>query len=171
MKAHYQNESAMYPEVARWLENFLRSRHPNSKVEAFLTPNERLFRVITRMNVERYLPPEWQTWDVQSDVVGFVQHENSIDIALIECKIAQISISHLSQAIGYSRIVRPRWSFLISPQGINPNLLRLLNTFNRQDVLVYAEAEHRTPRSLILARWDAASQQIDWSSVVPSGVL
>jgi len=167
----YHNETAMYSEVAQWLEKFLISRNPQAEAEAFPTPNQRLSRVIAQKNIHQQLPPEWHTWDVRSDVVGFVYHAESVEIALVECKLTQITVSHLSQAIGYSRIVKPRWSFLVSPQGIKPNLIRLLKTFNRHDVLVYAETRYRLPRSLILARWDAEAQQVDWSSVIPEGVI
>lgn len=162
----------MYPEVARWLENFLRARYPNSTVEAFPTPNERLYRALARIGVPEYtLPAEWQSWDVQVDVVGLISSDHSTELALVECKITQITIAHLSQAIGYSRIVRPRWSFLVSPRGVRPNLSRLINAFNRQDILVYSEMPRKTPRTLILARWDVTARQIDWSSLIPAGAL
>lgn len=171
MRTPYQSESAMYPEVAHWLEKFLRSRNPQSSVEAFPAPNERLHRALARKGIDHTLPAEWQSWDVQVDVVGLVRKDNLTEIALVECKLAQITLAHLSQAIGYSRIIRPRWSFLVSPRGIRPNLIRLINTFNRQDILVYAESPRQQPKTLVLARWDAAAQQIDWSSVIPHGVL
>jgi len=172
MRASYPSESAMYPEVARWLENFLRARYPSSAVEAFPTPNERLYRALARIGVpEHTLPAEWQSWDVQVDIVGLISNNHSTEIALVECKITPITIAHLSQAIGYSRIVRPRWSFLVSPRGVRPNLSRLINAFNRQDILVYLETPRQPPRTLILARWDARAQQIDWSSLIPAGAF
>lgn len=161
----------MYAEVARWLEDFLHTRNPKAAVEAFPTPNERLYRVLARKGVQPYLTPEWQSWDVQVDVVGLVRERDTVEIALVECKITPITIAHLSQAIGYSRIVRPRWSFLISPRGLRPNLNRLLTAFNRQDILIYAEQPHQSPRSLILARWDAETQRIDWAGRIPTGTL
>lgn len=170
MKTPYKSEAAMYPEVARWLEQFLRAQSPKATVETFPAAHERLHRVLARKGVQAKLPPEWQSWDVKVDVVGILTTENSLQIALVECKLAQINIAHLSQAIGYSRIVRPRWSFLVSPRGLRDNLRRLLTAFNRQDILVYTEVPNQSPRSLVLARWDAHAQQIDWGSALPKGI-
>ncbi len=172
MRAPYPSESAMYPEVTRWLKSFLSARYSSSTVRAFPTPNERLYRALARVGIaEHTLPAEWQSWDVQVDIVGLITNNNSTEIALVECKITRITIAHLSQAIGYSRIVRPRWSLLISPRGVRPNLSRLINAYNRQDILVYSETPRQTPRTLVLARWDVTAQQIDWSSLIPAGAL
>lgn len=171
MRTAYRHESEMYPQVASWLATFLRTKYPQSSVETLPTPTKRLNRLIAHRNLKRSLPPDWQSWEVKVDVVGFVVSESTTEIALVECKLSQITVAHLSQAIGYSRIVRPRWSFLLSPQGISPALRRLFDSYNREDILVYFEQPHHQPRNLILARWDALSQQIDNATLIPQGVL
>lgn len=171
MKAPYRSEAEIYPEVADWLRQFLSQKHPTAQVLVLTTPHQHLSRVIAQHGLGDSLPPEWQSWDIKVDIVGFVQHSAQAEIALVECKLAEISLSHLSQAIGYSKVVIPRWSLLISPKGVKQSLRRLLSAYNRQDILVYTDTSGRTKRQIILARWDYNAKRIDWHSVIPSGIL
>lgn len=171
MRIPYGHESEMYPQVALWLEAFLRAKYPQSSVETLSASTKRLNQIIAHKTFSQSLPSDWQSWDVKVDVVGFVASELATEIALVECKLSQITVAHLSQAIGYSRIVRPRWSFLLSPRGVSPTLRRLFESYNRQDILVYFEQPRHQPRTLILARWDAPSQQIDNATLIPQGIL
>lgn len=113
-----------------------------------------------------HLPPEWPSWNIQVDVVGFVVLPHSTDIAFVECKNTAITLDHLSQLLGYSRIARPLFSFLVAPQGASDSLRSLLLTFNRIDVLEYHWEPGTLSRSVVIARWDESANTIDRNTLM-----
>ncbi len=84
----------------------------------------------------------------------------------IECKNTTLSLSHLSQLLGYSRISRPLLSFLISPMGFSTTLVSLLKDYHRQDVLEYYWDDGKLPRQLILAQWDKSSLNLNRNTMI-----
>jgi len=167
----YQREAEMYPAVKQWLHDYLQVRYPRHSVITVVCHAQRLNSLIRRLEIDNLLPKDWQSWDVQVDVVGFVCSSQDAAIALIECKNRPISLSHLSQIIGYCRVVKPQIGMILSSEGISEGLQQLLITFGRQDVLIYAERHQHAPQRIILARWNAQMNSPEPSSAIPSGSL
>ena len=82
------------------------------------------------------------------------------------CKNTSLTLAHLSQLLGYSRIAQPLYSFLISSAGISPALLSLLQNYQRYDVLEYHWEEGRKPRNIIVAEWEKATRNLNWHTVI-----
>lgn len=161
----------MYPAVEQWLHAYLQARYPRHSIRTAICSAQRLNALIRRSGIGNLLPDEWLSWDVQVDVVGFACGNQDIAIALIECKNKPISLAHLSQIIGYCRVVKPQIGMIVSPKGISDSLKQLLITFGRSDVLIYEEHQGRTPKRVILARWNPHMNSPEAGSVIPSGEL
>lgn len=159
-------ERAMYRPVRAWLEGFLVDRHRGSVVRVFDASRTSLARLIERERLAEGLAPEWQSWDIKVDVVGFAIAEGDTRLAFVECKPGAINLRDLSQLLGYSRVARPEYSFIVGPHGASDALRSLLLTFNRLDVLRYREESGRLPWSIVVARWDISGGCIDGGSAI-----
>lgn len=116
------------------------------------------------------LPPDWPSWDIYVDIVGFVLDNRVTKLVFVECKNIPITLSHLSQLIGYSRVALPEHAIIVSPYGLSPSLKSLLVTFRRTDVLQYEQERGKFPKSIVIARWDAQGQCLDASSIISSDI-
>jgi len=164
----FLNEKEMYPVVCEWLEKYLKSKHPRAEVRVFDTSQRSLARVISDTGLSKNLPPEWQSWDIYVDVVGFVITSKSTSLALVECKLNSITLSHLSQTIGYSRVALPLYSFVVSPRGASAAIVSLLKTHRRIDVLEYQWFKDGTSRAIVVAKWDESAKTIDLGTMLSS---
>lgn len=162
----FQRESDMYPPVCRWLEHYLRSRNPTANIRVFDTSRFSLARVIQDNNLMANLPSEWPSWAIFIDVVGFVQTEQTNFMTFVECKNVPITLEHVSQILGYSRVARPQFSFIVAPQGVSSTLRSLLVTYDRIDVLEYHTQRGHFARSIVVAKWDESANQIDNGSLI-----
>ncbi len=162
----YTQEKEMYVAVSNWLESFLNDKYKRWPVRIFDSSRKRLNRLINENNLNDLIPSEFVSWDIQVDIVGFVLLRNSAYLAFVECKNRPITLRDLSQLIGYSRVAKPQYSFIISPQGPSDSLHSLLKTYNRLDVLIYDYKEGRIPKSITVAKWLEQSNSIDWSSII-----
>lgn len=148
----YRSEKEMYPAVCQWLNVFLKGRHRGAAINVFDASRKSLARLIQETGFFKNLPAEWQSWDIYVDVVGFARTSQATALAFTECKNEAITLAHLSQLLGYSRVALPHYSVLLAPQGAS-DALRLLH-LGRTDVLVYHSQEGKLPHSVAVARWD-----------------
>ena len=162
----YKREQDMYPDVAAWLEEYLKGRHRRSRVKVFDASRKSLSRIISDIGIQDQMPPEWVSWDIQVDIVGIILQKRKTEIALVECKNATLSLRDLSQLLGYSLIANPLYSFLLSPQGPSDSLRTLLKTFNRIDVLRYHYSQGKLPQAIIIGQWVKETKSLDWGSVI-----
>jgi hypothetical protein len=167
----YQNEREMYPAVCTWLETFLRDRHPKCNVAVFDASRRSLARLIQDHGLFQNLPPEWRSWDIYVDIVGFAQTAARSCLAFVECKNQAITLSHISQLLGYSRVALPEYAIVVAPQGISDALKSLLITHGRLDVLEYRREKGMRSRSLAIARWDKEAGSIERASLLDKGNL
>lgn len=162
----YRRERDMYPSVCGWLERFLREKHPQRQVKVFDTSRQSLARLIEVNGLMANLSPEWPSWDIHVDIVGFAVSSSQTDLSFVECKNIPITLAHLSQLLGYSRVALPQFSFLISPRGLCDSLRSLLVTYHRMDVLEYSSEKGRFPRSIALSTWDEHASALDHGTMI-----
>ncbi len=162
---HYATEKEMYPEVLRWLEDFLHHRHPRAKISVLDASRQPIHRVLRKLELSG-LPGDWQSWDIRADVLGIVSSKVSTRLAIVECKNSGITLAHLSQLLGYCRVAQPEYAFILSPFGASNMLKRLLLTYGRKDVLEYRQREGKVARSLVIARWDPYTKSLDYASLI-----
>ena len=162
----YKSEKDMYPDVCRWLEVFLKDRFRRAEVDVHSLPHTPISRFLSTYGRGNF-PGEWVTWNIKVDVVGFVHHPNRpTDLVFVECKNTKLTLAHLSQLLGYSRIARPLYSFLISPVGFSRSLVSLLQEYHRHDVLVYHSEDGKLPRQLIIAEWEMATRHLNRNAMI-----
>ena len=162
----YKSESDMYPDVCRWLKDFLTSRFQSADVDVYDLSQTPLSRFLRSYDKGEF-PPEWVTWDIQVDVVGFIHQPQEItSLAFVECKNNKLTLSHLSQLLGYSRIAHPQFSFLISPAGFSSTLISLLRDYQRHDVLEYHWENGKRPRQVVIAEWDMIACNLNRQTMI-----
>ncbi len=162
----YRNEKEMYPAVCQWLSVFLKGRHRGAAVQVFDASRKSLARLIQETGLFKNLPVEWQSWDIYVDVVGFAISPTTTALAFAECKNEAITLAHLSQLLGYSRVALPHYSVILAPQGASDALRSLLVTFGRTDVLAYHAEKGKLPRAVAVARWNELGACLDVGSII-----
>ena len=162
----YKSERDMYPDVRQWLEDFLKGRFRQAEVDVHALPHTPISRFVRTYNRGSF-PGEWVTWNIKVDVVGFIHHPNRpTDLVFVECKNSKLTLAHLSQLLGYSRIARPLYSFLISPVGFSRSLVSLLQEYQRRDVLEYHWETGKLPRKIIIAEWEMATSNLNRHTII-----
>jgi len=158
----YRTEIEMYPDIICWLENDLLQRFGKqaAKVTVLDTHDSDLSNFIIRLNYQKYFP-EFTTYQIRQDITGFIEYSDKVELVFVECKNELLSLINLSQIIGYSCIALPLYSILLSPKGMGTTLSKLLQTFNRKDIL-----EFRPKRKVQIIKWDYQKQDIDYMSSV-----
>jgi hypothetical protein len=162
----YKSEKEMYPDVCQWLQDFLTSRFQSADVDVYDLSRTPISRFLRSYDKGRF-PSEQVTWDIQVDVVGFIHHPKEItSLAFVECKNTSLTLAHLSQLLGYSRIAQPLYSFLISPSGFSSTLVSLLQDYQRRDVLEYHWEQGKRSRQIVVAEWDIVARNLNRNSII-----
>ena len=153
----YKNEIEMYPDIIKWLDMSLNEKFGKKakKVIVLDTHDSDLSNFIIKLNYQKFFP-EFTTYKIRQDITGFIEYEDKVELVFVECKNAELNLINLSQLIGYSCIALPIFSILIAPQGMGTTLSKLLNSFNRTDIL-----EFRPNRRIEVLKWDYKKQDID----------
>jgi hypothetical protein len=159
----YNSEKEMYPDVILWLDSYLKHKYPRATVKSYDTSKENLCDFIRRHRLEKFFP-ESQTYVIKVDITGIIKYKEKSLLAFVECKLNSISLKDLSQLIGYSKVVRPALSLIISPTGISSPLNTLINIYRRYDVLTYYE-----DLKIRIAKWNRSTKDIDIHSLLPHG--
>jgi len=154
----------------RWLERFLIKRFPKADVKVQDTHSIPLNRYLSYHQLTSYFNDQVsQTYEIQVDVVGTILHKTRQELAFVECKLKPITLSDLSQLLGYSRVALPRFSFLISPKGIKGSLSKLLLSYGRTDILEYHWPKGEQARAVTLAKWNSKNKMPEQNSIIPLG--
>jgi len=135
-------------------------------VRVFDSHNIRLSRLVNDLGLQN-LFPQFNAWDVKVDVTGIVSNAEIGYVALVECKVKQLTLRDVGQLLGYSRVVDPILSILASPSSPSDQLITLLQDYGRIDVLEYGSDK----RYIRIGRWDLSRAEILASSFLPPGLL
>ncbi len=168
--APFVTEKEMYPQVCEWLKRFLRDRYARSEIYVYDCSRRSLPKLIQETGLISNLAPEWPSWDIQVDIVGFIIDTHATRLAFVECKNVPIKLSHLSQILGYSRVVLPEYALILSPHGVSTSLKSLLITYRRTDVLQYVGSPGRLAKSVVVARWDAQAKCPDPGTMISGDI-
>jgi hypothetical protein len=163
----YKTEREMYPAIIEWLSQLLKNKFPSAQVEVADTSRVALNSFITNHAWQSYFKPEWVTYDIHVDVTGIIIEKGRAQLAFVECKLASLTLSNLSQLLGYSRVALPLFSFIISPNGCSDAVISLIQTYSRTDILEYHWERGTPPRTLILATWSPVARQVEPATILP----
>jgi hypothetical protein len=159
----YSSEKEMYPEVVNWLIKHLEGIYTKSEIEVFNTSKINLCEFIRRKNLSIYFS-EFETYVIKVDITGVIKYKEKCLLAFVECKLKSISLKDISQLIGYSKVVRPTFSLILSPAGISSPVNKLINIYKRYDILIYWEN-----LNIRIAKWNKITKEIDQASLLPHG--
>lgn len=169
---HYRNEIEMYPDAIAWLSRILRERFPGAGVDVRDTHAFPLNKYIKRNGLQQYFQSDiWQTFEIRVDITAFIIHRERPALVFVECKMRPISLLHVSQLLGYSRVARPLLSCLISTRGIGNAVMGLVSRYDRTDILEYDWQKGKTPRTIVLGTWNISAKNLEPASVLPPGAF
>ena len=124
----YRNEIEMYPDVISWLGRILREQFAGAEVDVRDTHALLLNRYIRQNGLQQYFQSNiWQTYEIRVDITAFMFYRERPALVFVECKIIPISLLHISQLLGYSRVAHPLLSYLISTKGIVSAVVGLIS--------------------------------------------
>lgn len=162
----FKSEKDMYPDVSIWLTNFLKDRFSKAHIEVYELSQNPISNFLRTYDQGKF-PEEWVTWNIKVDVVGFVHAPNKPSaLVFVECKNTKLTLAHLSQLLGYSRIAQPIYSFLVSPTGFSSTLISLLQKYQRRDVLQYYWESGKIPRQIVVAQWDRSTASLNRHNMI-----
>jgi hypothetical protein len=159
----YTSESELYPEVIRWLEKYLKGKHPKAEIKAYDTSRQDLSEFLRQHKLHSFFA-EFETYVIKVDIIAAMKYKDQCDLAFVECKLNAINLKDVSQLLGYSRVVKPKYSLIISPAGISAPLNTLVKIFKRYDILEYQKGF-----KIKIAEWNKAAKEIDIATLLPSG--
>src|SRR3989304_269318 len=150
-----KREISLYPDILRWLQGFLESKHPKSEIKTHDVHSVDLSDFLERNGYKRFFP-EYATYKIRVDLIGIIKGKNSCNLVFVEVKDKQLSLINLSQLLGYCKILKPEFAFLISPKGMAKPLSQLLLHFNRLDILEFDNNKY-----IRVAKWNASRNAIE----------
>jgi hypothetical protein len=159
-------EYVLYQPVRIWLEDILSQRFKRMNVRVIDSHNVKLSKLIAELGIQK-LFPQFNAWDVKIDVTGIVFNDKIGHLALIECKPDQLTLMDVAQLLGYSIIVKPILSVLVSPTQPADSLITLLKDYGRLDILKYGPSN----RYIRIAKWDMKKNEVIPASLLPPGNL
>jgi len=153
----------MYPEVCIWFKRILLEKHSDSKIHVQDTSRKVLSKWLVEKGLHK-LFPDYQTYEIEVDIVGIIEKDDKAFLGMVECKLNQITLRDLSQLLGYSKVALPLYSIMLSPQGVSKSMHLLFNVSRRNDILNYSNDRH-----IIVGKWSEKRKELDFPSIIPKG--
>lgn len=154
-------ERALYPDIAKWLKIYLKEKYHYYSIETtFETSQYSLDVVLRKRNI---IIKETIGLSIKVDIVGILKRGHKIGLAFVEVKNKPLTLKDLGQLWGYTQLINPIESFLISPKGLGA-LDYIFNVLKREDLLVYGKNANRTMK---VAKWDVSRKMVDYLTLIP----
>ncbi|MEM0050520.1 MAG: hypothetical protein QXV17_11355 [Candidatus Micrarchaeaceae archaeon] len=155
------SEKDLYPEIENWLNNYLSGKYVGYQVETTHGSATRKLENVLRefgLNFSDAI-----LLNVKVDVVGILRNQKKEELVFVEVKEKALTLKDLGQLWGYTQLINPLESFLISPQGLGI-LSELYNTLGRRDLFVYGQ---KSEREMKAAQWLQSEKSIDYLTMIP----
>lgn len=156
-----RKEELLYPEIEAWCKKYLEDKYKGHEV---ITTHK-----TSRITLDAYLKSigieikEAINSSVKVDIVGVLKKGHEIKLVFIEVKDQALTLPDLGQLWGYTQLMNPVESFLVSSEGLG-RLDYLLKVLKREDILVYGSKKEKMMR---VCKWDAQRKAIDYTTLVP----
>ena len=156
-----KGETRLYPDIEKWLENYLRDRYKRWNVETtHKTSKIALDVVLKEKGIEI---KEAIGLGIKVDIVGILTRKSEVKLALVEVKDKPLTLRDLGQLWGYTQLLNPVESFLISSKGLG-TLTYILKVLKREDLLVFGPKREKMMK---IAKWDERRKSIDYATLIP----
>lgn len=156
-----KQEIALYPSMLKWLQTYLENKHQKAVIKTYDVHSVDLSDFIQRNKYTKHFP-EYATYKIRVDLLGVILEKNKCNLVFVEVKDTPLSLINLSQLLGYCKILKPEFAFLISPKGLTKPLSQLLVHFNRLDIL-----EFDKNKFVRVAKWNPTRNAIENDSIIP----
>jgi len=154
-------EEKLYSEIEEWLHKYLCDKYSGYAVETtYETSKRNLDIVLKSKGIEC---KEAMGLNIKVDIVGILKRGNSFKIVFVEVKDKELTLKDLGQLWGYTQLIDPIESLLISSKGLG-RLSHLFNVLKREDLLKFGA---KTNKFMQLAKWDKRRGCIDYSTLIP----
>lgn len=163
----YGSEEELYPEIRNWLNNYLNEKYGGNKWSIMVSEDSHKHFIedaLRRMGVNKGL---FLRLKIKVDIVALLRKGDREELILMEVKLPPTSLKDLGQLWGYTQLLNPLESFLISPNGTG-TLNELYHVMNRDDLFIYGL---KGERRMVVGRWDSVRKNLDQTSIIPNGVL
>jgi len=100
---------------------------------------------------------------IKIDVIGILKKGNDVKLVFVEVKDKPLTLIDLGQLWGYTQLIDPIESFLISSKGLGC-LEYLFKVLKREDLLYYGPKREKMMK---VAKWDVRRKSIDYDSLIP----
>jgi hypothetical protein len=156
-----KKEELLYPDIKDWFNKYLEEKYRGYSVTT-------TYRT-SRISLDSYL----KTLDIEVkeaiglklkiDIVGVLKRKDSIKLAFVEVKDKPLTLADLGQLWGYTELIGPVESFLVSPGGLG-SLEFILKILKREDLLVFGQKKEKM---ISVSKWDIIRKTIDYSTLIP----
>jgi len=154
-------ERDLYPDIKNWLDKYLKDKYKGYNVETtFETHKKALDAVLNKRNI---ILKEAIGLSIKIDVIGILKRGNILKLVFVEVKDKPLTLKDLGQLWGYTQLINPLESFLISSEGLG-SLSNIFNVLKREDLLRYGKKGERFMR---VAKWDVRRKSIDYNTLIP----
>lgn len=156
-----EEEEKLYPEIKEWLQNYLTDKYKGCTIETTYETSRRSLDVVLKSKGIQC--KEAIGLQIKVDVVGILKRGNDFKLVFVEVKDAELTLKDLGQLWGYTQLIDPVESFLISSKGLG-RLSYLFNVLKREDLLRFGT---KINKFMQLAKWDKGRKCIDYASLIP----
>ena len=163
----YGSEEELYPEIRNWLNNYLNEKYGGNKWSIMVSEDSHKHFIedaLRRMGVNKGL---FLRLKIKVDIVALLRKGDREELILMEVKLPPTSLKDLGQLWGYTQLLNPLESFLISPNGTG-TLNELYHVMNRDDLFIYGL---KGERRMVVGRWDTVRKTLDQSTIIPNGLF
>lgn len=157
-----KEEEKLYPEIEEWFKIYLKDRYTRYEI---ITTHK-----TSRITLDAYLKTLKIDLNVavglsiKVDIVAVLRRGEEIKLAFVEVKDDPLTLSDLGQLWGYTQLINPVESFLVSSKSLG-RLSHLFNILKREDLLIYGTKKEKTMK---VAKWDTSKKSIDQFSLIPN---
>ena len=156
-----KKEELLYPDIESWCKKYLEDKYKRYSVATT--------HKTSRISLDSYLKTiglevkDAIGLSIRVDIVGVLRKSNETKLFFIEVKDSPLTLTDLGQLWGYTQLIDPVESFLISSKGLG-SLEYLLKVIKREDLLAYGIKKEKMMR---VCKWDEDRKAIDYSSLIP----
>lgn len=156
-----KEEEKLYPEIKEWLQNYLRDKYNGYSIQTTCETSRRNLDVVLKSKGIQC--KEAIGLQIKVDVVGILKRGNDFKLVFVEVKDTDLTLKDLGQLWGYTQLIDPVESFLISSKGLG-RLSHLFNVLRREDLLRFGT---KTNKFMQIAKWNKRRGCIDYLSLIP----
>jgi len=156
-----KEEEKLYPEIKEWLQSYLEDKYKGYTVQTIYETSRRNLDVVLKSKGIQC--KEAIGLQIKVDVVGILKRGNEFKFVFVEVKDTDLTLKDLGQLWGYTQLIDPEETFLISSKGLG-RLSHLFNVLRREDLLRFGT---KTSKFMRIAKWDKQRKSIDYTSLIP----